>query len=424
MEQLYNTADLLYIGQVLGKNESAAVGASTMMVTCLVGLFGGLSVGATVVVARAYGAKEQEKVRDILHTSAALCIISGIFVFTLGYLFAPAFISALATPDEIAGSAVGYLRIYFFSAFFIVAFNMGAGVLRGMGEAWFPMIFQLTGGIVNVIMDGVFLQVFHLGVNGVAWATFFSQGAAALCTIIYLFSKIDVKYRINIREIRIHRDILGAILRIGIPSGLQTLVIALSNVVAQYFINSLKTDAIAAFTAYFKVELPIYLPIVAIGQAVTTFVGQNLGANKPERAEKGTLVCLAVGGALTVFTASMLILFGNLAFWLFSKDAHVIELGNRIIRTTFPFYWLYVVLQVFGDSIKGAGKATPPTVIILINITLIRSLILISFVPAYPDVRTVALSYPITWFLTAVEMVIYYKLTKERLHEQRTGSDQ
>jgi Na+-driven multidrug efflux pump len=192
------------------------------------------------------------------------------------------------------------------------------------------------------------------------------------------------------------------------------LVIALSNVVAQYFINSLGTNAIAAFTAYFKVELPIYLPIVALGQAVTTFVGQNLGAGNPERAREGTRICLKIGCILTIITSFLLMLGGDYVFGLFVRDNAVVALGNRIIRTSFPLYWLYVFLQVYGDSIKGAGKALPPTVIIMINITLIRSIILISLVPIYPNVRTIAMSYPITWFLTAVQMLIYYKLINRK----------
>jgi len=415
IQQLYNTADLMFIGQFLGKNESAAVGASTMMVTCLVGLFGGLSVGATVAVAIAFGSGDKERVRRILHTSAALCIISGVLVFTAGYLFAPAFINALGTPAEIVDSAVGYLRIYFFSSMFIISYNMGAGVMRGMGESFVPLLFQIIGGITNVIMDAFFIVVLGKGVNGVAWATFFSQGAAAVCTVIYLFSRISEDYRIEFKEIAIHGDILLQILKVGIPSGLQTLVIALSNVIALYCINKIGTDAIAAFTAYYKVELPIYLPIVAIGQAVTTFVGQNLGAGKPERAARGTLVCLLMGMVLTVITGWLLIFGGDIAFMIFAKDdAQVIALGNRIIRTTFPFYFLYVVLQVYGDSIKGAGKALPPTLIILLNITIVRSIILLTQVPLRPDVRTVAMSYPITWFLTAAEMAIYYYILRKR----------
>ena len=409
IQQLYNTVDLLYIGQTLGKSASAAVGASSMMVTCLVGLFGGLAVGAGVVTANAVGARDRSNLRKILHTSAALAILSGILVFLLGYVFAPAFITAMGTPEEIIPTGVSYLRIYFFSALFIVSYNMGAGIIRGMGQSFMPLMFQLAGGIVNVIMDAVFLFVFKMGVDGVAWATFFSQGMAALLTVWYLFRQIDEDLRVRVRDIRIHGPVLSAILRVGIPSGLQTLVIALSNVVAQYFINTLGTDAIAAFVAYFRVELPIYLPIVAIGQAATTFVGQNLGAGQHERAARGTRACLGIGCAITVCMILLLLLLGRPAFGLFVRDGDVIELGQRIIRTSFPFYCFYVVLQVYGDSIKGAGKATTPTVIILLNITIIRSLLLAVLVPRFPDVRTVALTYPVTWGLTAAEMLIYYR---------------
>lgn len=409
IQQLYNTVDLLYIGQVLGKNASAAVGASSMMVTCLVGFFGGLSIGAGVIMARAFGAKDRNTARQILHTSAALALISGILVMGLGMIFAPAFIRAIGTPKEIVDMAVSYLRIYFCSAIVIVTYNMGTGVIRAMGESFIPLCFQLIGGIVNVIMDGIFLLVFRQGVEGVAWATFFSQGAAAVMTVIYLFSRIDPDLRIRVRDITIDGAILGGILRIGVPSGIQTLVIALSNVVAQYFINSLGTDAVAAFTAYFRVELPIYLPIVAIGQATTTFVSQNLGAEQPERAKTGTRTCLMIGVVLTVFTSILLLYFGETVFGWFVPDRDVIALGMRIIFTSFPFYNLYVVLQVYGDTIRGAGKATPPTAIIMLNITIIRSILLMLWVPVNPDVRTVAWTYPITWFLTALEMVLYYR---------------
>ena len=213
-----------------------------------------------MVTANAFGAKDRETVGKILHTSAALSILSGALVFGLGYVFAPAFITAMGTPEEIIPMGVSYLRIYFFSALFIVSYNMGAGVIRAMGDSFMPLMFQLAGGIVNVIMDGVFLLVFRLGVEGVAWATFFSQGMAAVLTVVYLFRRIDPDLRIRVRHIRIHGPVLGAILRVGIPSGLQTLVIALSNVVAQYFINGLGTDAVAAFTAYFRWSFPSICP--------------------------------------------------------------------------------------------------------------------------------------------------------------------
>lgn len=205
------------------------------------------------------------------------------------------------------------------------------------------------------------------------------------------------------------RPALQKILSVGVPAGLQSLVITLSNVFAQYHINTLGTTDIAAFTAYFKVELLLYLPIVAIGQAASTFVGQNVGARDFTRAKRGTRDCMLLGVALTVCTAALLLVFGKYAFWLFNKDAAVIAEGLKIIRVTFPFYWVYVLLEVYGASIRGAGRATPPMVIILSNICVLRTILLFALVPQLQSAQAVAVCYPITWTTTALCMLLYYK---------------
>lgn len=414
VQQLYNTVDLLYVGRVLGKNASAAVGSSSMMVTCLVGLFGGLAVGASVIVSRFFGGKDREQLRNAIHTSAAVSLIGGIAVMLIGWIFASAFIQAIDTPTEIQADAVLYLRVYFVSVPFVITYNMVSGVIRAMGDSRSPLIFQIIGGLTNIVMDAVFIFGFRMGVDGVAWATWFSQGVAAVMAVVYLAKKADSDVRLAIRDIKIHGDIMKPILKIGIPTGCQTLVIALSNIVAQYHINSLGTDSIAAFTAYFKIELPIYFPIVAVGQAATTFVSQNLGARQTSRAEKGTRVCLMLGIAVTAITSVTMMLLGRYAFALFYKETSVIETGLKIIMTSFPFYCLYVVLEVYGDAVKGAGKAGVPMAIILANICVFRSILLYALVPLYPNVKTIAATYPVTWFTTAVCMVIYYRMGKWR----------
>ena len=412
VQQLYNTVDLLYVGRFLGKNASAAVGASSMMVTCLVGLFGGLSVGASVVVSRYFGAKDRQQVKNTIHTAAALSLISGILIMLIGWAFAPTFIRLIKTPVDIQAEAVTYLRIYFCSILFVVSYNMASGIIRAMGDTRSPLMFQIVGGLTNVVMDAVFIFEFERGVDGVAWATWFSQGIAAFMAVRYLFKNVDSDIKLFPRDIKIHGDILKPILKVGIPAGCQTLVIALSNVVAQSHINSLGTDAIAAFTAYFKIELPIYMPIVAVGQATTTFVSQNLGAKQFDRASKGTKTCLLLGLGITIVTSMAMLLIGKYAFGLFYKEASVIETGLRIIATTFPFYCLYVVLEVFGDAMKGAGKANVPMTVILANICVLRSILLYILVPMYPDVKAVAVTYPVTWFTTALGMVVYYATGK------------
>ena len=311
------------------------------------------------------------------------------------------------TPLELQENAVCYLRIYFLSFVSVVTYNICAGVLRALGDSKSPLYAQLFGGVLNVAMDALFIAVFENGINGVAWATLISQTSAAIF-VVYRLTRLDDDCALRFRDIRFHKEILKKVLCIGIPAGTQSLLITLSNVMAQYQINSLGVDEIAAFTAYFKVELVLYLPIVAFGQAIMTFSGQNAGAGDFNRVRKGTRVCLAMGIVLTAGSSVLALAFGPQLFRAFIKEPEVIELGLQIIGVSFPFYFVYVILQVLGDSLRGSGKAQPPMYIVMANICVVRTILLFLIVPSYPDVRSVALTYPITWALTALCMAIYY----------------
>jgi putative MATE family efflux protein len=407
IQQLYNTVDLIFVGNYLGKEAAAAVGASALIVTCLVGFFTGMSVGASVVIANIVGSGKKGKVKDAIHTAIGLSFIGGIVLFIIGYIGAPYFLKWMNVPGEILESAVSYIRIYFLSLISIITYNMGSGIIRAMGNSKTPMYIQLFGGIVHVLMDALFIAIFENGVNGVAWATLLSQTVTAVL-ILYYLTHLESKYRLQFKKIRIHKEVLLLILKIGIPAGLQSIVITLSNVFAQYHINSLGVEAIVAFTAYFKVELPIYLPIVAFGQAITTFSGQNMGAGNIERVKKGAKVCILMGIGVTIVSSTLLLIFGRQAFEIFNHDSVVIDYGIRIISTSFPFYWIYVILEVLGDTIRGAGKATPPMAIILSNICILRIILLFTIMSFYHDVRGVAITYPITWATTALCMAFYY----------------
>lgn len=409
VQQLYNTVDIFFISRALGKYEAAAVGASSMMITCLIGLFGGLSIGAGVAVARRFGAGNNRGVKNVIDSSVILTFISSILIMLAGFFLAPAYIHLVDVPETVADLAIRYLRIYFVSTPFIVSYNMGCGIIRSMGQSFWPLLFQIAGGFTNVVMDAVFIFGFHMGVDGVAWATLASQGAAAFFTVYYLQKKTDPEIRMTLRSLCWDQSCVSDILRVGIPAGCQTLVIALSNVIAQYHINSLGVDSIAAFTTYFRVELPIYLPIVAIGQAATTFVSQNIGAGKVERARKGTGQCFLISFILTAGVSAVLLLAGEQAFGLFNKDEAVIREGIRIIRVSFPFYVIYCVLQIYGDALKGMGKASTVMLITMANICIIRSILLFLIVPVFQSAESVAVTYPVTWTLTSIGMILYYR---------------
>ena len=408
-QQLYNTVDLIFVGNYIGKTASAAIGASSLLITCFVGFFGGMSVGSGVVISQIFGFRNEKKLSRAIHNTAALCIAGGVIFMVAGYILAPIFLKWINTPVSIRPEAINYLRIYFISFPSIFFYNLGSGVIRALGDSRSPMYAQLAGGLINVAADFFFVRVFENGINGVAYATLISQTVAAVYIILRLMH-LEETYRLRVRKIAFDSEIIKEVVRIGIPAGFQALVITLSNVFVQYFINSLGEDAIVAFTAYFKVELLIYYPIVALGQASMTFAGQNKGAGNMERIRKGTLECILISIVLAVVTAAAAIPFGGILFRIFSKEASVIALGRQIIGITFPFYGLYSILQIVGDSMRGVGKSRGPMCIIMINICIVRTVLLFLVVPSYHDIRSVAAVYPVTWAMTALCMTIYYIL--------------
>lgn len=407
VQQLYNTVDLIFAGNILGKSASSAIGVSSLLVTCLIGFFGGMSVGSGVVISNIYGAKDKESLKGAIQNAIVLSIIGGFIIMVIGYFFTPYYLKLIDVPKELQISAEGYLRIYFFSSISIVTYNIGSGVLRALGDSKTPLYAQFIGGITNVLMNALFIIVFNNGIYGVAWATLFSQTIATIF-VLYNLTKLDESYALTFNKIKFDIEILRKIITIGIPAGIQSLVITLSNVMVQYQINSLGEDAIAAFTAYFKVELIIYLPIVAIGQAIMTFTAQNAGAKKYDRVREGTKQCLVIGIIIAGFLSIFSLCFGRSLFRVLIKEPNVISLGLDIIKITFPFYFTYVILQVLSDSLRGIGKIKEPMIIIMVNICIIRTILLFIIVPRVMDIRGVAITYPITWILTSACMAAYY----------------
>lgn len=406
IQQLYNTVDLLFVGNCLSKNSYAAVGSSSLIINCMVGFFTGMSVGSGVVISQAVGCRDKKAAQAGVHTAIGLSLAGGLFLMAVGWLGAPFFLRLMGVDAGILGEAVSYLRIYFLSLTSVITYNMASGIIRAMGNSSVPMLTQLAGGIANVIADAALIRNFPC-VESAAWASMVSQTLAAGLCLWYLMKR-GGDCQLVLRNICIQKDIFLRILKIGIPAGVQNLVITVSNMFAQYHINSLGVDAIGAFTTYFRIELLLYHPIIALGQAMTTFAGQNTGAKKPDRVRQGVKSCILMGIFLDVATAIFLLFFGRPAFGLFTKDAAVIEAGMKIIRITFPFYWFYVILETLADAVRGAGKAMPPMIIILSNICILRTVLLFVIMGQWHDIRGIAVTYPITWGMTALSMALYY----------------
>ena len=408
IQQLYNTVDLIFVGQLLGKEASAAVGASGLIVTCILGFFTGLSVGVGVVIAKAVGERDYHRLSRTIHTAAGMTILFAALFTAAGLWLAPVFLTWMDTPTDIMGDACVYLRMYLCSLFSIVSYNIASGILRALGNSSAPMRYQLFGGIANIFGNTLFIYVLPWGIKGAALATVCSQTLAAFLTVLHLW-KMEGNARFRFRKIRLEFDICKQILSIGIPAAVQSIVITLSNLIVQANINRLGVDSIAAFTAYFKVENFIYLPIMAFGSACSTFTSQNYGAMLYQRVKKGTRTTLILGITTTLITSWSILIFAEQMFGLFATEQEVISLGTKIAWTTYPFYFVYVFLEVYASTIRGAGKALHTMIIIVVNMCLVRTAVLMIMMHLHPTVTGVAVIYPLTWICTAFCLLLYYK---------------
>lgn len=408
VQQLYNTVDLIFAGNMIDASASAAIGVSTMLVTCLVGFFGGMSVGSGVTIARRFGQRDYRRLGIAIHSTVALCIGGSAVLMALGELLTPIYIQLLRTPEELAQPAMSYLRIYFLSMPAIIFYNLCSGALRSLGDSRSTLVAQALGGMINVVMDYLLIKWLPNGVQAVAWATLLSQTISA-AYVVYRLTRLEGSYALRLHRIALDGETFRETVKIGVPAGLQALTITLSNVMAQYHINALGRDAVAAFTAYFKVELLIYYPIVSLGQAVMTFVGQNWGAEQYDRVRRGTRTGLMLALGISVVTSALGLLLGRSLFRIFYRDEAAIALGLQIIQITFPFYFTYCFLQLLGDSLRGMGRSQIPMLIVMINLCLVRTLLLFIIVPRFESVRGVAVCYPITWVLTSLCMAVAYR---------------
>lgn len=413
IQQMYNTVDMMFVGKLLGKEAAAAVGASSQLTALILGLFTGLSAGVGVAAANAFGGGSLKRLKMVVHTAAGLTLVLGCAVLILGLVFAPTFLVWMSVPADILPIAAVYIRIYFLSLLSIVGYNMSAGLLRALGDSRSPTLYQFIGGIANLFGNTMFLYVLKWGVPGAAAATFLSQSVAAVLTIRRV-CRLDERYRLRFREIRVDLPLCRNILAVGIPAAVQAMVMSLSNIIVQSRINRLGVDNIAAFTAYYKEENFVYLPIVALGQANITFSSQNIGAGRPGRAKQGTRASVLIGVAVTVFISAVMLLGHQRVFGLFTNDSEVIRIGWTIARMALPFYFLYVFLEVLSSSIRGAGKALPPMLIILANTCLLRVAVLEAVMRVHPTAAGVALVYPITWTGSSLMLFLYYQYGRWR----------
>ena len=404
-QQLYNTVDAIIVGRFVGKEGLAAVGGSAaMIINLLVGFFIGLSSGATVIISQFYGARQQAKVSQAVHTAVAFSIAGGLVIMAVGLITAPAALRAMGTPEETMADSILYLRIYFLGLIGNLLYNMGAGILRAIGDSKRPLYFLIVGCMTNIVLDVVLVLFFHMGVAGAAWATILSQLAAAVLVIATLL-KTDDMYRFN----WIHPDMLLRIIQIGLPAGLQSVMYSASNIIIQSSVNALGTNVVAAWTAYGKIDVIYWTIINAFGISITTFVGQNFGAGKLDRVYKGIRVCLGISAGATIFLSLLLYQFGQYIYLLFTTDAEVIAKGVEILHFLVPTLITYVCIEILSGALRGIGDCWIPMIMTALGVCLLRVVWIVVAVPLYPDIKTICFSYPLTWTVTSILFLVYFK---------------
>ena len=405
VQQLYTTVDILFLSNFLGAEASAAVGAGVFLTGALINFFTGVSIGAGVVIAQAFGRKNEVQLGKSIHTSMALGLIGGVLLTVFGVLFAAAFLRAVDTPASIFQDAYDYLQVFFFGLTFMLVFNMAAGVMRALGNSQTPLLIQLVCGIIHIATNYLFILYMDNGVLAVAWSSVLSQVLSATISVHYLLrTKV-----MRIKKLAVDGPLTKEIVRIGLPAGLQGVVVSLSNVFVQYFINGFGVVAIAAFTAYYRIELLFYMPLCALGQAMMTFTGQNVGARFYGRVKSGLKTTLVFGVAYSLVLAAVLLYFGRETFGIFYADPAVIDMGIEIIWIAFPFYFFYVFLETYADTLRGGGISTGPMYIVLFNQCILRTVILVGFMHLAHDIRLLAAVYPITWGTAGAMLYWYYR---------------
>ena len=407
-QQMYNTVDSLIVGNFLGSSALAAVSSSGSLIFMLIGFLSGISSGAGVIVARFFGAQDQENLHRTVHTTVAFGLVAGVLMTTAGMIFSPQILIWMDTPESVMANSVSYLQVYFSGSLGFVMYNIFVGILQAVGDSRYPLYYLIASSIINLVLDLVFIEVFHTGVWGAALATVISQVVSALLCLIQLM-KTKENYRLQLKAIKFDKKILMEIIRIGLPSGVQNSIIAFANVIVQSYINAFGEMAMAGYGAYTKVEGFGFLPINSFTMAVTTFVGQNLGAKQFERSRKGARFGVLVTIILAELIGVLVFIFAPQLIAAFDSTPEVIQFGIDKARTAALFYCLLAYSHSIAAVLRGAGKAMIPMIIMMVFWCAVRVTFLAVMIPLTNSIQAVYWVYPLTWALSSVAFFFYYK---------------
>ena len=406
LQQLYNTADSIVVGNFVGSNALAAVGSGTVLINLIIAFSQGTAVGAGVVIAQYIGAKHKEKLSEAVHTSVAIALIIGAALSLFGVLFSKTLLIWMKTPKEVLSESVVYLRIYFAGLIFNVIYNMAAGIMNAAGNSKRSLRYLAYASVTNIILDLLFVGLLKMGIMGAALATDISQLLSGVLSMLFLM-RVNEDYKVTLKKIKLHKESAKKIIRVGLPTGLQNTVISISNVLVQSGINGFGATAMAGFGAYLKVDGFNILPVLSFSMAATTFVGQNYGAGKIDRVKKGMWITLGMVTLYTIVTGTLLLTFSHQIIRLFSADTAVIAYGADAMKYFCPFYFVLGILNCLAGTVRGTGKTMPPMIIMLISMCIFRIFWIQLALPRIGTIEGIYMLYPVSWAIGAAMMVLY-----------------
>ena len=406
-QQMYNTVDTIIVGRFVGTQAQAAVGSTAALINLINGFFIGLSTGATVLLSQSFGANDRQGVHAALHTGMGLSLVLGVLVTAVGVSAARPVLTLVNTPASCMEDAVLYTRLYFCGSLASMVYNMGSGILRAMGDSRRPTGFLIAACFTNIILDLVCVVCLNMGVAGAAVATVASQVVSALLVI---FSLLRLPEDIRLRPSRIRLDgrLLRRILYVGVPAGLQFITFDLSNLLVQSGINSFGDTTVAAWTAYIKTDALTWMISGAFGVSITTFVGQNFGAQKYDRIRRGVWVCMGMSVSLVGLLSVLVISFRHIILGIYTTDPEVIALGAFVMTLTVPFNFLFMPVEVFAGTMRGTGYSVIPTAITCVCVCLFRVVWVFTVVRQFHRIELLAICYPLSWLLASTVFYIAY----------------
>lgn len=407
LQQLYNAVDSSIVGTFAGSEPLAAVGSSGALINLLVGFFLGISTGTGVIFAKYYGANDKESLLKTMNTSLILSVICGILITFIGMIWTRELLGFMHCPEDVLDLSITYLRIYFLGIIGMMVYNVGAGIIRAKGDSRHPLYYLIYSGVLNLILDFLFVAVFKMSVAGAALATMISQYFSAVL-VIYNLMKIPESYKLRLTNIKFHKETAVEIIKISVPCGLQSAMFNISNMLVQIKINDFGSIAMAGCAAYEKIDGFLYVPMLAFGLAISTFIGQNIGAGKFDRIKKGVRICLIYSVVISIILSTIVYFTGDYLINIFTTSTEVKNIGLTMMTIIAPFTFTHSFTEVLAGAIRGAGKAFQAMILTATGICVFRIIWLLIILNYFNDIRAVFGCYPASWILCSTCFIVYY----------------